>query len=51
MNPYALLLGLAVHVYCLRPRRLAYGFISPLQWKLRVLCSLPTLLLECRIPD
>ena len=30
MNPYALLLGLAVQMYCLRPRRLAYGSISPL---------------------
>ena len=30
MSPYASLLGLAVPRYCLRPRRLAYGLISPL---------------------
>ena len=30
MNPYASLLGFAVPKYCLQPKRLAYGSISPL---------------------
>ena len=50
MNPYALLLGLAVHMYCLHPRRLDCGSISPLVLITTSPATLPHLRFENQDP-